>query len=237
MVFGEVSQLDFSMYRVDWIRKLVSLLDDQEINVHIAACEAFERFVKSIPKDELDPLVIPLRRTIESTGAPGRTVPGFNLPKGVSPLVPIIIVGLTSGSNDQREQAAYTIGDLVERTDETAMKPFVVPFTGPLIRVATQATSYPAGVKILSSPRLVIYSGICEAVLSSTPTNICKEYIRSVQWRRSKKGCGSARCVDEESAACRPGCRRVNYRSARERRLDFYGLCSCPGERCEQCIG
>ena len=60
MVFGEVSQLDFSMYRVDWIRKLVSLLDDQEINVHIAACEAFERFVKSIPRDELDPLVIPL---------------------------------------------------------------------------------------------------------------------------------------------------------------------------------
>jgi len=141
------------MYRVDWIRQLVSLLDDGEIPVHTAAWEALDRFVKSLPKDELEPLVVPLRRTIESTGAPGRTVPGFNLPKGVSPAVPIIIAGLTTGNNEQREQAAYAIGDLVARMEESAIKPFVVPFTGPLIRVATQATSYPPGVKmgILSS--------------------------------------------------------------------------------------
>ena len=82
------------------------------------------------------------------TGSPGTTVPGFNLPKGVGPTVPIIIAGLTTGSNEQREQAAYAIGDLVERTEEAAIKPFVVPFTGPLIRVATQATTYPPGVKI-----------------------------------------------------------------------------------------
>lgn len=136
------------MYRADWIRQLVSLLDDQNTGVHTAAWNAFDTFVKSIPKDELEPLVVPLRRTVESIGAHGRTVPGFNLPKGVAPAVPIIIAGLTTGSNDQREQAAYAIGDLVERTDESAIKPFVVPFTGPLIRVATQATSYPQGVKI-----------------------------------------------------------------------------------------
>lgn len=104
--------------------------------------------MKSVPKDELEPLVVPLRRTIESSGAPGRTVPGFDLPKGIAPTVPIIIAGLTTGSNEQREQAAYAIGDLVERTNENAMKPFVVPFTGPLIRVATQAMAYPPGVKI-----------------------------------------------------------------------------------------
>jgi hypothetical protein len=79
---------------------------------------------------------------------PGSTVPGFDLPKGCSPFVPVIIAGLTTGSNEQREQAAYAIGDLVERTAEASFKPFVVPFTGPLIRVATQATTYPPGVKI-----------------------------------------------------------------------------------------
>lgn len=103
--------------------------------------------MKSIPKDELEALVVPLRRSIESTGAPGEHVPGFSLPKGVSPMVPIIIAGLTTGSNEQREQAAYAIGDLVQRTEENAIKPFVVPFTGPLIRVATQATTYPPAVK------------------------------------------------------------------------------------------
>lgn len=146
-IFCEESELDYSIYRIDWIRQLVSALDDSQVLVHTAAWRALDSFVKSIPKDELEPLVVPLRRTIEGTGAPGYHVPGFSLPKGIAPTVPIIIAGLTTGSNEQREQAAYAIGDLVERTEETAMKPFVVPFTGPLIRVATQATAYPPAVK------------------------------------------------------------------------------------------
>lgn len=136
----------------------MSLLDDGQVVVHKAAWSALDIFVKSVPKDELEPLVVPLRRTIEGTGAPGHYVPGFSLPKGVSPTVPIIIAGLTTGSNEQREQAAYAIGDLIERTEESAIKPFVVPFTGPLIRVATQATTYPPGVKngILSALKTML---------------------------------------------------------------------------------
>ncbi|KZV66749.1 ARM repeat-containing protein [Peniophora sp. CONT] len=146
-LFCEVSELDTSLYRVDWIRVLIPAMDDSIVAVHTAIWRAFDAFAKSVPKDELEPLVVPLRRAIESTGSPHAPVPGFSLPKGVAPFVPIIIAGLTTGSNEQREQAAYAIGDLVERTEETAIKPFVVPFTGPLIRVATQATTYPPAVK------------------------------------------------------------------------------------------
>jgi hypothetical protein len=146
--FCEVSDLDASLYRVDWVRQLVSLMEDPVASVYTAAVASLDAFVKSLPKDELESLVVPLRRSIESTGAPGSTVAGFSLPKGVAPTVPIIIAGLTTGSNEQREQAAYAIGDLVERTEESAIKPYVVSFTGPLIRVATQATNYPPGVKI-----------------------------------------------------------------------------------------
>ncbi|TCD64479.1 translational activator of GCN4 [Steccherinum ochraceum] len=148
MFCDEETELDTSLYRVDWIRQLVSLMDDGQVPVHTAALHALDVFVKAVPKDELEPLVVPLRRTIEGAGAPGRHVPGFSLPKGVGFAVPVVIAGLTTGSNEQREQAAYAIGDLVERTEEAAIKPFVVPFTGPLIRVATQATTYPPGVKV-----------------------------------------------------------------------------------------
>lgn len=145
--------MDDSLYRVDWIRQLIILLDDSETIVHTASLQALDQFVKSIPKDELEPLVVTLRRAIESAGAPGRFVPGFSLPKGLAPLVPVIVAGLTTGSNEQRENAAAAIGDLVTRTEENALKPFIVPFTGPLIRVAAQSTAYPPGVKsaILSS--------------------------------------------------------------------------------------
>ncbi|KAF9266994.1 ARM repeat-containing protein [Marasmius fiardii PR-910] len=148
-LFCEESEMDSSLYRVDWIRQLVSSMEDSNVDVHTAAQRCLDTFVKSVPKDELEPLVVPLRRTIESTGIPGQhvDVPGFSLPKGIAPTVPIIIAGLTTGSNEQREAAAYVIGDLVERTSPDSFKPFVVPFTGPLIRVATQATTYPPAVK------------------------------------------------------------------------------------------
>jgi hypothetical protein len=130
------------------VRNLVTLMDDRQIEVAEATVPAFEAFSKSIDKEELDSLVVTLRRTIEGTGTPGRPVRGFGIKGSISSMLPIIIAGLTTGSNEQREQAAHAIGDLVERTEETAFKPYVVQFTGPLIRVATQATAYPPGVKV-----------------------------------------------------------------------------------------
>ena len=59
----------FVLVRRGLVRQLISLF---EVNVRIAAWKAFDTFVKTVPKDELDPSVVPLRRTIEGTGASGR---------------------------------------------------------------------------------------------------------------------------------------------------------------------
>ena len=122
-------------------------MDDPIPDVVSAAWVALDSFVKAVPKDELEGLVPPLRRAIEGVGAPGRTVPGFAVHKGLGPLVPMLVAGLTTGSSEQREAAATAMGELVSRTDEVALKPFVVPFTGPLIRVGTQAGAFPPAVK------------------------------------------------------------------------------------------
>lgn len=122
------------------------MLDDQDAKVVEEAAAAFNHFVKGLEKEELEPLVVPLRKTIEITGAPGRHVPGFKS-KGLTPIVQIILAGLTGGSSDQRENAAYAIGEVVQRTDEVDIKPFTTQLTGPLIRVITQATTLPPAVK------------------------------------------------------------------------------------------
>ncbi|CAE6418409.1 unnamed protein product [Rhizoctonia solani] len=145
--FCEHTELDFEIYRVDWIRVLVPMLDDSDESVIQPAWNALDEFVKSLGKDDLESLSVPLRRALESTGGPGRYVPGLALPKGLSPLLPIIFAGLTTGNSEQREQSAYAIGDLVTRTEESALKPFTTQLTGPLIRVITQATTYPPAVK------------------------------------------------------------------------------------------
>jgi hypothetical protein len=131
----QVSQADTSEYRVDWIRILVSLFDDRVPEVVDAAWESLDHFVKTIDKDELEDLVVPLRRAIEGTGAPGQQVPGFSRPKGAQSVVPILLAGVLSGTQEQREQAALGIGELVQRTSEAAIKPYIIQLTGPLIRV------------------------------------------------------------------------------------------------------
>lgn len=131
----QVSQADTSDYRVDWIRILVSALDDVVPEVVDAAWEALDHFVKTIDKDELEDLVVPLRRTISGMSAPGQYVRGFSRPKGVQSIVPILLAGVLSGTQEQRENAALGIGELVQRTSEAAIKPYIIQLTGPLIRV------------------------------------------------------------------------------------------------------
>ncbi|WVR05268.1 hypothetical protein IAU60_002280 [Kwoniella sp. DSM 27419] len=137
-VFGTMCQVntaDTEEYRVDWVRILVTLFDDPTEEVVTAAWQALDHFVKTVDKDELEDLVVPLRRSIESSGAPGRPVPGFSRPKGVQSIVPILLAGVLSGTQEQREQAALGIGELVQRTSEAAIKPYIIQLTGPLIRV------------------------------------------------------------------------------------------------------
>ena len=145
-VFCQVTDLDFSEYRVQWVERLVLSLDDDQTSVVEATIGGLDAFVKAIDKDELDSLVIPMRRTIVLTGAPGRPPLGFSSP-GLASLVPIVLAGLTGGTSDQRENAALAIGDLVKRTESSSIKSYTTPLTGALIRVITQATTLPPGVK------------------------------------------------------------------------------------------
>ena len=138
-----VNHADTSEYRVDWIRNLISLFDDSAEEVVSAAWEALEAFVKTVDKDELEDLVVPLRRTIESVGSKERKVAGFSRPKGVQSIVPVLLAGVLSGTQEQREQAALGIGDLVQRTTEAAIKPYIIQLTGPLIRVISSQSISP----------------------------------------------------------------------------------------------
>ena len=141
--FCQVTTADISDYRTDWIRILINLFDESKEDVVSAAWEAFEALVKTIDKNELQEVVVPLRRSIESIGASDRDVPGFCRPKGAQTIVPILLAGVLSGSQEQKEQGALGIGDLVQRTSEAAIKPYIIQLTGPLIRVITSQSISP----------------------------------------------------------------------------------------------
>ncbi|KAH7334649.1 translational activator GCN1 [Rhizoctonia solani] len=179
--FCENTELDFEIYRVDWIRVLIPMLDDSDESVIQPAWNALDEFVKSLGKDDLESLSVPLRRALESTGGPGRYVPGLALPKGLSPLLPIIFAGLTTGNSEQREQSAYAIGDLVTRTEESALKPFTTQLTGPLIRVITQATTYPPAVKSAILSALTTLLAVVPTFVKPFFPQLQRTFVKAVQ--------------------------------------------------------
>lgn len=159
------------LYLVDeapnMISTLIILLSDSDLSTVEVAWEALSRVIGSVPKEVL-PSYIKLVRDAVSTsrdkerrkkkGGPV-VIPGFCLPKALQPLLPIFLQGLTSGSAELREQAALGLGELIEVTSEKALKDFVIPITGPLIRIIGDRFPWQVKSAILSTLSILIRKG------------------------------------------------------------------------------
>lgn len=159
------------LYLVDeapnMISTLIVLLSDTDSATVSAAWEALSRVVGSVPKEVL-PSYIKLVRDAVSTsrdkerrkkkGGP-ILIPGLCLPKALQPLLPIYLQGLISGSAELREQAAQGLGELIEVTSEKALKEFVIPITGPLIRIIGDRFPWQVKSAILSTLTIIIAKG------------------------------------------------------------------------------
>ncbi|XWS58445.1 hypothetical protein CRYUN_Cryun08bG0034400 [Craigia yunnanensis] len=159
------------LYLVDetpnMISTLIILLSDSDSATVAVSWEALSRVVNSVPKEVL-PSYIKLVRDAVSTardkerrkkkGGPV-VIPGFSLPKALQPLLPIFLQGLISGSAELREQAALGLGELIEVTSEQSLKEFVIPITGPLIRIIGDRFPWQVKSAILSTLSIMIRKG------------------------------------------------------------------------------
>lgn len=62
-------------------------------------------------------------------------LPGFCLPKGIAPILPIFREAILNGDGDEKEAAAQGLGEVIKVTSAQALQPSVVAITGPLIRI------------------------------------------------------------------------------------------------------
>ncbi|KAH9728161.1 protein ILITYHIA [Citrus sinensis] len=148
------------LYLVDeapnMISTLIVLLSDSDSTTVAAAWEALSRVVASVPK-EVQPSYIKVIRDAISTsrdkerrkkkGGP-ILIPGFCLPKALQPLLPIFL-----------QQAALGLGELIEVTSEQSLKEFVIPITGPLIRIIGDRFPWQVKSAILSTLSIIIRKG------------------------------------------------------------------------------
>ncbi|KAK3942927.1 translational activator GCN1 [Diplogelasinospora grovesii] len=139
--FFASADVDYSRYNQDIIRALLISFEDADKEVVKSAWTALSEFTKKLKKEEMEALVPSTRQTLLQVGVAGHNLAGFELPKGINAVLPIFLQGLMNGTQDQRVAAALGISDIVDRTSENSLKPFVTQITGPLIRVVSERST------------------------------------------------------------------------------------------------
>jgi hypothetical protein len=163
--FSENPYIEQPEYIADWIVRLVELMRvDVAMGVGIetvkAAWSALGSITGEIDKEDMGQYIVTCRKALAFVAVDsGDTLDGFNLPRGISPLVTIFVTGLMSGANDMRAQAALGLGDLVKLTDAEHLKPFVTLIVGPLIRVMGDKVPEVVRVAILETMSEVLARG------------------------------------------------------------------------------
>ncbi|XP_041977566.1 eIF-2-alpha kinase activator GCN1 isoform X2 [Aricia agestis] len=130
------------------LRGLIALLGAREPDVVRAAWDALAQLTRSLDPERQLAHVADVRQAVRYAAAdlrPGEPLPGFCLPKGISPILPLFREAILNGLPEDKEAAALMLGEVIELTSAAALQPSVVHVTGPLIRIL--GDRFPASVK------------------------------------------------------------------------------------------
>lgn len=134
--FFSKTVLDYDAYTTDFVSNAILSLDDPDMRIVQGNFEALAALLSTTKgKSDLEKFIKPAKQALHMTGKSGEDLPAFTLPRGPSCILPIFLHGLMYGSNDEREDSALGIADVVSKTPAANLKPFVSTITGPLIRV------------------------------------------------------------------------------------------------------
>ncbi|WBW74626.1 translation initiation regulator, HEAT repeat protein Gcn1 [Schizosaccharomyces osmophilus] len=161
LTFFQNSKLDYFRFVPDWISHLVRLFEDRSSEVIAAAVAAQNALTSSMRKDRIESVISITYKSLHDVGVHDTTLPAFELPQGISSVLPIFLHGLMHGTNEQREQSALGVADIVTRTESNKLRPYVTQITGPLIRIIGER--FPVEVK-----SAILYT--LNIILSKIPT-------------------------------------------------------------------
>lgn len=153
------------------LRELLYRLNDEDAEVLQATNRAFNSLSKHVPAEELVKHVEFMRNLLASMVSDARRrkggvgdgtflLPGFNMTKGLDPLLPIYQRGILYGSPQVREVAASGLGEVLNITASKYLAgPLVVKMTGPLLRIVGDRNPSNVKVAILKTLGLILTKG------------------------------------------------------------------------------
>ena len=153
--FCEQTKIDYSQYVPQLIRTFILLFTEQDESVLKESWEALSAVTKRLDASEQMGHVGDVRQAVRFAVSDLRQdkdaeaqllLPGFCLPKGIQPILPIFRESILNGPPELKEQAAMGLGEVIDVTSAAALKPSVVHITGPLIRILGDRFAF--GVKV-----------------------------------------------------------------------------------------
>ncbi|XP_063969205.1 stalled ribosome sensor GCN1-like [Lytechinus pictus] len=158
-VYCSKTSCSYADYVPQLQRALIQSFNDPETRVLEMSWEALNAVTKSLSAAEQMGHIGSVRLAVRYAAEDCKhdELPGFCLPKkGITPVLPYFREGILSGSPEVKEQAALGLGEVIQRTSITALKPQVVAITGPLIRVLGDRFAWNVKVAILQTLGLLI---------------------------------------------------------------------------------
>jgi len=153
---------DFTNEIPTLITGLMKQFNSTDASVQTAVIAALTALTSSIRK-ELIPNYLSIigdsLRNLQETAPSGGLVPGFCVPKGVAPLLPIFTQALLTGTPQAREEAAEGLLTLIKLTSDVALKPHLIQLVGPLVRITSDKFPWEVKAAILHILHLSIKKG------------------------------------------------------------------------------
>merc|ERR1711957_604268 len=153
------------------IRELLHRLNDDSTVVLKANNKALSALTSCVPAEELVKHLQFSRNLIASMVSDARYrkggvgdrqfyLPGFNMPKGLEPLMPIYQRGILYGNSAVREAAAAGLGELIIITANKYLAgPFLIKLTGPLLRIVGDRNPSAVKIAIVQTLGLILTKG------------------------------------------------------------------------------
>lgn len=150
---------DYSQYVPQLLRGLLRLLADSDRDILQRSWDALNAVTKTLDSSQQIAHVTDVRQAVKfaSSDLKGTELPGFCLPKGITPLLPVFREAILNGLPEEKENAAQGLGEVIQLTSASSLQPSVVHITGPLIRIL--GDRFNAGVKaaVLETLAILLY--------------------------------------------------------------------------------
>eukprot|EP00850_Spirogloea_muscicola_P020733 SM000225S07012 [mRNA] locus=s225:44176:68989:+ [translate_table: standard] len=165
--FLKSTRLDLDEELPSLLSTLIVMLTDTDPAALKAIWDALVSLTSTMPKESLPQYLKVVRDAVSTARDKERRkrkagpvlITGFTLPKALQPVLQIYLQGLMSGSAELREQSAEGLGELISLTSDDALRPFVVPITGPLIRIVGDRFPWQVKSAILGTLAVIIDKG------------------------------------------------------------------------------